>query len=260
MSFEYDITCEHAGVALERVRYYPRQLMDSNTLTVAHDYHLHKARQHNRMLHGWGVVCGFEVKANPSEKNPMRVTVCPGYALSPQGDVIEINTSVNFDLASGVQTSPDPCANTMPCPPVGQTATGDEDRVYYLVVRYSECYSRPERVPPAGCGCDETACEYARIRDGFELKLLLDLPESHQRAAETDDAWCREIKRWANSDDRGPAPIPPCPSCTEVPWVVLAGIRIPLEATSPITDQDINYKGRRVLYSVTALQTMVRCV
>ena len=177
-----------------------------------------------------------------------------------KGDVIEINTSVNFDLASGVQTSPDPCANTMPCPPVGQTATGDEDRVYYLVVRYSECYSRPERVPPAGCGCDETACEYARIRDGFELKLLLDLPESHQRAAETDDAWCREIKRWANSDDRGPAPIPPCPSCTEVPWVVLAGIRIPLEATSPITDQDINYKGRRVLYSVTALQTMVRCV
>ena len=259
MSFEYDITCEHAGVALERVRYYPRQLMDSNTLTVAHDYHLHKARQHNRMSHGWGVVCGFEVKPNPVENKPWRVAVCPGHALTPQGDAIEVGSSVEFDLATGVQTSPDPCANASPCPPVGQTAGNEEDRIYYLVVRYTECYSRPERVPPAGCDCDETVCEYARIRDGFELKLLSELPETHKLAAKADDVWCKEIKRWAKSDVPGPAPVPPCPPWSDEPWVVLARVRLPLEATSAITGQDISYSDRRVLYSVSALQTFIQC-
>lgn len=258
MSTQSCITCE--PLTLERVRYYPRQLIDANTLTTDQVYTREKLRRHNRMLHGWGVVCGLDVKANPNDKQPWRVTVCPGYALAPQGDAIDIPAEVNFDLATGVQTSSDPCASAAPCPPVGNVSAEGDGRFLYLAARYTECYSRPERVPPAGCGCDETACEYARIRDGFELKLLQALPESHQRADAADEAWCEQVKRWSRSDIPGPAPVPPCPECSDGPWVVVARIRLPEKAGAVVGEQHVSYQGRRVLYSVSALQTVVGCL
>jgi len=45
----------------------------------------------------------------------------------------------------------------------------------YIAVRYAECLSRPTR-SSAGCGCDESVCEYSRVRDSFEIKLLWKLP------------------------------------------------------------------------------------
>ena len=254
------LNCAVPGAVLERVRYYPRQLIDANTLTTDQEYERHKARQHNRLLHGWGVVCGLKVKANPNDKHPWRVAVCPGFALAPQGDAIEVSMPVDFDLATGTPSSQDPCASASPCPPLGNVVEEADERFAYLAVRYTECYSRPERVPSAGCGCDESACEYARIRDGFELKVLFDLPESHRRAAEADEAWCQQIKRWARPDEQGPAPVPPCPECSGDPWVVIARIQLPQKAEAPIDERRIGYEGRRVLYGATALWTIVRCV
>jgi hypothetical protein len=245
---------------LERVRYYARQLVDANTLTTDQQHTLQKARQHNRMLHGSGVVCGLQIMPSPTDKHPWHITIYPGYALSPQGDAIYVNTPVDFDLATGVQTSQDPCANAMPCPPVGQTTShGDDNRFVYLTARYTECYSRPERVPSAGCGCDETACEYARIRESFELQLTNEMPESHLRAAAADEEWCKEVRRWVRSDIPGPAPVPPCPECSDDPRVVVARINLPQQAETPISERNISYQGRRVLYSVSTLHILARC-
>jgi hypothetical protein len=187
------------------------------------------------------------------------VTVCPGYALSPQGDAIDVHSPFDFDLATGTPTASDPCARVSPCPPVGDVAAGGDEHLLYLAVRYTECYSRPERVPLAGCGCDESSCEYARIRDGLELKVLLELPVSHAQAATADEAWCEQIKQWWGSKKPGPAPVPPCADCSDDPWVVIARIRVPGTAQSAIDDSRIGYEGRRALYSTTALQTLVRC-
>jgi hypothetical protein len=246
--------CDAPGGVLERVRYYPRQLIDASTLTTDQDYVRYKARQHNRMLHGWGVVCGLEVRPNPTDQQPWRIKVCPGYALTPQGDGIDVRTALDFDLATGTQSSQDPCANALPCPPIGAVAAGTEERVLYFAARYTECLSRPERVSLSGCGCDESACEYARIRDGLELKVLFALPESHRRAAAADQAWCEQLERWAESKEPGPAPVPPCPECPDEPWVVLARIRVPPKAGGAIDASWIGYEGRRVVYSVAALR------
>jgi hypothetical protein len=252
--------CAAEGAALERVRYYPRQLIDATTLTTDQEYMRYKAREHNRLVHGWGVVCGLQIKPASNDVHPWQVTVCPGYALSPQGDAITIASAVEFDLATGMPTSIDPCAGAMPCPPIDQATLQSEDRYLYLAARYTECYTRPERVLPAGCSCDESVCEYARIRDGFELKALFALPDSHQRAAAADKVWCEEIKRWSRAKEPGPAPVPVCPECVDDPWVVLARIQLPDSVKAAISPRAISYDGRRVLYSVTALQTMVRCI
>jgi hypothetical protein len=259
MSVEPNLNCDPQGGILERVRYYPRQLVTASVLTTDQDYLRRKARQRNRLLHGWGVVCGLEVKANPSDQQPLRVTVCPGYALDALGEEILVPEPVAFDLATGSNTSSDPCTGATPCPPAATASANGEGRFVYLAARYKECYSRPERVPPAACGCDETACEYARIREGFELKPLSALPESHRRAAAADAAWCEQIKGWAKSKDPGPPPVPPCPECASDAWVVLARIRIPQKAGAAVEAGDIAYEGRRVCYGVSALQTLVGC-
>ena len=52
-------------VKLERVHYFPRQLLTVADMTTDQNYFLEKLRRHNRFLHGWGVVCGLEVIAAP---------------------------------------------------------------------------------------------------------------------------------------------------------------------------------------------------
>ena len=46
---------------LERARYYSRQLMTADDMTVDQEYFQEKQRRHNRFLHGWGIVCGLDI-------------------------------------------------------------------------------------------------------------------------------------------------------------------------------------------------------
>jgi hypothetical protein len=162
------------------------------------DYFRQKLRRHNRFLHGWGVVCGLTVVAPVKSDPPWQVTICPGYAVTPQGDEVLLNDPVTLDIALGKQ-DPEPCCEPWPCPPPSTHAGGkghDKRQVVYIAIRYAECQSRPVRVHPAGCGCDESGCEYSRIRDGYEIKVLLDLPQSHITAA-TEDATLRAMLKAA---------------------------------------------------------------
>ncbi len=40
------------GAGLERVHYFPRQLITANDMTAEQDYFRQKQRRHNRFLHG----------------------------------------------------------------------------------------------------------------------------------------------------------------------------------------------------------------
>jgi outer membrane protein OmpA-like peptidoglycan-associated protein len=210
----------------ERVRYFPRQLLTADDMRAEQEYLREKQRRHNRFLHGWGVVCGLEV-VKPGEKDPKwQVTVCPGYVLTPQGDEILVTDKIKFDVQTKLQ-SPEPCAVRWSCPPEEQPPPDTKQKTLYLAIRYIECNSRPVRVHPTGCGCDEAACEYSRVRDSFELKALWKLPDSHVK------------------ESRKPGHIVPCPPWTDDPWVVLATITLPKDESTAVTD--ISYKDRRHL-------------
>src|SRR5262247_3109912 len=124
ISSQTSTCCAAEGSALERVRYYPRQLLTAYDMDQEQQYFRQKARRHNRFLHGWGVVCGLEVKASPEKGHPWQVVVCPGYAVSPQGDEIWVGEAAMLDLATGAQATPDPCADAWPCPPTGTMPGG----------------------------------------------------------------------------------------------------------------------------------------
>src|SRR4051812_8422797 len=90
--------CTQTGRAgsLERARYFARQLLSADDLTADQQYLQARLRRHNRLLHGWGVVCGAGVRAVPSKD--WTVVVEPGYLHGPQGDDMLIDECVEVDL------------------------------------------------------------------------------------------------------------------------------------------------------------------
>jgi hypothetical protein len=199
---------------LERTRYYAGQLVGPDDLTEDQRYFRERLRRHNRLLHGWGVVCGARVRAGD---DPCAVVVEPGYALAPQGDEILIDREVAVDLceedAGGDAVgcaAPDPwCGGVRVERPLG--------RPLYVAIRHAECDTRPVPTWGAGCDCEEAGCEYSRTRDSFAIRVLTELPESHR-----DGATAGLGQALSCPEGRPPA----CPACPQEPWVVLATVTL----------------------------------
>jgi hypothetical protein len=235
------VTCAPGGPAsLERVRFFQRQLVTAVDLNQAHDYLVARFRRHNRMMHGWGVVCGCEVTPGPDDYT---VIIQPGYVLGPQGDEIVVDGPLTVDLrregldgnaAGSCDDVSDPWCS-------GVQVERQAGTPLYLAVAYAECPSHPVRVQPAGCGCDDGQCEYSRIRDGFAIRVLETLPASHAGLA--------------NKPPGLTACPRPCPDCITEPWVVLAQITLHGRTIAP-KDIDNNTYRR---YAVSFANIWFRC-
>jgi hypothetical protein len=81
--------------ALERVRYFDGMVLGVNDFEQEQTYCRTKARRHNRLLHGWGIVTGLEV--TPLGSSGGQVSVAPGYALDPCGNEIIIGAPAIVD-------------------------------------------------------------------------------------------------------------------------------------------------------------------
>ncbi|WP_280412771.1 hypothetical protein [Nocardia asiatica] len=199
---------------LERPRYFPRQLMTPDDLTLEAEYFRNRLRRHNIYLHGWGVVCGAlvcPVRTNgDSNPTPWVVQVQPGYILGPFGDEIVIERACEVSLRVGTTGHTDEFSD----PWCTETYAENPEGPRYIAVRYREIPTRPVRAQPAGCGCDETQCEYSRYRDGYEIGILDACPDSH-------------TERPAAAGDNNPT----CPTIPDSPWVVLAKVNLTSDGT-----------------------------
>src|SRR5260370_20123030 len=90
-------SCAPDTSGLERVNYFPRQIMTVDDMVTEADYFREKLRRHNRYLHGWGVVCGLDVSPAPTA-GAATVQIGGGYALDPYGDEIYVGDPVLLDL------------------------------------------------------------------------------------------------------------------------------------------------------------------
>jgi len=208
---------------LERVRYFPRQLMTAEDMRTEQSYFVERMRRHNRLLHGWGIICGLQVLPDATADQPWRVKVCPGSACAASGDEIHVPRPVWFDLAS----PPDPTdADCLPCPcppgpPIGSSAKGPS--THYLAVRYLCRPAHPVRTGHSNCGCGD-GCETSRLRDDFELGLLtaLEGPYAPERTKEESE-WLKKFKAKLHNATTllGLPTRPDCPQ-SDYPWVILA--------------------------------------
>lgn len=207
-----DVCAGCAPVGLERTRYFARQLVGPDDLTQDQLYFREKLRRHNRLLHGWGIVCGARVR----RESDCEAVVEAGYLLGPWGDEIVIPQQVTVDVChedlDGNAVSPCSDAKDPWCSDV-HVDRGANARVF-IAVRHAECRTRPVRSSPGGCGCDETACEYSRTRDAFAIKVLPRLPSTYAESM-TSPAFEDVV---FGCDGRA------CPPCPTEPWVILADV------------------------------------
>jgi hypothetical protein len=228
----HDLCDDPAG--LERTRFFARQLVGPEDFTQDQRYFREKHRRHNRMLHGWGVVCGVAVTpaadANGAPQ-PYVVCVAPGYVLGPYGDEILVDQATPFDVrrvADDVRGGCPPPVDPW-CAPVH--ADRDPDKTLYLAIRYDECPTRPVQTE-SGCGCG-SECEYSRIVDGFTLGVLDELPDVYASEAaggdddKGDDRFLHHVRCTPDLRKNGR----PCPPCPTSPWVILADLRVGRDGT-----------------------------
>ena len=232
-----------ANGLLERPRYFPRQLITPAEMTLEQNYFRDKMRRHNRLLHGWGVVCGAKVCLSPkpdkSDAEPWKVAAHPGYILDPFGNEIMIDRERVVDLRTEglISVCGEPAGEVADpwCSDVFVRRKEEgEDITLYVAVKYREVLTRPVRVQPAGCGCSDMQCEFSRFCDGYEIGVLKRCPESHENPPPVD---LQELVTGRLLD---------CPECPTDPWVVLAKVR--LNSDGVIQEID-NCSCRRIVIS-----------
>lgn len=232
-------TCE--STIAELPRYYPRQLITPEDLTLEQDYFRDRLRRHNRLLHGWGVVCGALVCPVTTKDaqgvvsvNTWQVHIQPGYILGPYGDEIILDCTRTVDLrTNGVSgVTGDPCID-VPDPWCSQVTVPRNTGPLYIAVKYKQSMMRPVRVQPIGCGCDDNTCECSRWHDGYEIGILPCCPDAGLKPPDP--------KTLIGGD------IPVCPDCPPQPWVVLAAMQV--ESDGTITSID-NCACRRLVVSL----------
>ena len=199
--------------ALQRPEYSSGKYLGSQDLGTEQRYRLQRSRRHNRHLHGWGVVCGLWVVPAGDATRPWQVQVCPGFALGPHGDEIEVSTPAPVSIHDYLWRRP-----------LNVRAMN----IAYVGIRYAERQMRPVPAKPLGCSCEETIYQPARIKDGFQIDILWTLPA----------AIAEQIFDICESG------IAPCSECPDSPYVLLARIRLPVHESDPIGYCHIEHWGR----------------
>jgi hypothetical protein len=147
-----------------RLRYFFGQRLGVVDLADEQSYLVGKQRFHNQRLHGAGVLCGLRAERYPSSRNarPTDPTtllrVRRGAALDACGREIVVGWDQCIDVAAWHAQHP-------------TAGTGSTLRLW-VGLCYRECPSDPAPAPRDPCGCEAGGCEFARVREGFELKLL----------------------------------------------------------------------------------------
>jgi hypothetical protein len=190
---------------IERPLYFQGLVLTARDFVDEQNYFRQKLRRHNRLLHGWGVVCGLRV--TPA-KDGCAVIVSPGYALDPCGDEILVEEEVplrlpiqGHDVVDELSRSP---VEEAVCP----------DGAWYVAIRYAEIPT--QFVPVLGEPGETNGMQPSRVRETYELCALATSPALPPNSVA------------GKQRGRRPAAVdcPPCPPDPGERWVVLAEVRV----------------------------------
>ena len=207
----------------KRINYFSGQLLTVDDFKEEQSYHREKIKQHNRYLHGFGVVCGLWVVPTDPAK-PRAVVVEPGLALDSWGREIVVPEPIEFKLSK----------------------RGRRTDSVYLVLEYREGPLEPVPVPDF----DGEEGTYNRIRETYRLALRRKPPEVTYNVSRQLCDLVIKGKRQVMGADRLHAMLcelvsQPCPPSGPDPAITLARINLPVR--NPITTSDIDNCSHRHL-------------
>jgi hypothetical protein len=159
-------TCVVPPAEFVRLRYFFGQRLGVVDLADEQSYLVGKQHFHNLRAHGVGVLCGlraerYVVPQGSGAGTPTTLLrVCRGAALDGCGREIIVGWDQCIDVAAWYAQHP------------AASGGGGPSFRLWVALCYRECPSDPAPAPRDPCGCDAGGCEFARIHEGFELKLL----------------------------------------------------------------------------------------
>lgn len=208
---------------LERNNFFRGMLLTEEDFQNEQHYFLERFKRLNRNMWGSGVVCGLELK--PAEAG-MTLKIMPGMALDCQGNVIELTGCETVDLSHLCCKPPaDECDN-------GE-AQGDTVTVY-IGIKYKETPFKRVPVYDPAADCDNRACEYSRLNDGYCVVIKDSCDQKDccadvlvKRQGQTDvQAFCESTVKCA-------------PSCTCSDCVVMLG-KVEVQCQKEVVTVDHN--------------------
>jgi hypothetical protein len=227
--------------SFERNNYYHGKFMTVRDFRDEQCYFNQKRWLINRMVNGWGVVCGLDVKMHP--KKDMSVIVTPGLAIDCLGR--EILVSVEKEVSLKPEESE--CHK--------KETELDETLVICLV--YKKCKTEAISLPPQGnCNLKER-CEFNRIMDSFHIytrrKADICMDDLHEKICPLDYK-NKTIHEYLSEKLKEKCPsCPECPKKTEIPCLILAEISK--------TDENfvIDQSKRKLVYGNPLLYDLIDC-
>jgi hypothetical protein len=221
----------------DRLNYFYGQLLGARDFRLEQDFFREKLRLHNRCLHGYGVVCGLEVRPCGG---PVK---CPDPVWDPHGHYHSIADTPDPKSARAGQTAPhDPvliridCGFALDCDgnelvvrspiviDIRDVHKGDATRPLYVTLCYCEHPIEPVR-PVVTDACGGAPCAHGKVRETVRVRVT--------REAPADDDRCD----------------PCCEPCTS-DCVLLARID-PFDWDVALTDQDVHNEVRRYIGEYT---------
>lgn len=225
----------------ERNNYFHGKMLSARDLRKEQEYFNEKRRLINRMILGWGIVCGLEVCLEGD-----CLVVKPGLALDCCGRELLV--------CEREALHPNRIAEALGVEPGGHS----EPIPWALRLEYRECKSEPVKLP--SCNHTESGQEYNRIRDEYRLSIrhLKDAcPVDHS------DDCCPydDLKHTPSIHKTLVEKSHQCPKCKECECVLLAtgtlGIK-PGQGFQIHLAEDF-WKYRRIVYTNSALAGLVHC-
>jgi hypothetical protein len=215
-------------MGLKRPYYEAGHYLAANDLVAEQQYRAQRLRRHRRHLHGYGVVCGLQVVPAKDPSRPWAVFVCPGYALGPWGDEIDVAAATSIDIRDYLWMQPFVASTAVPT------------KVVHVAIRYREEAVTPVPAGGAVCGCDDSVSSPSRIRDGFQVSVLWAAPEPLSALP----SLCADA-------------VTPCTVCPTSPYVMLARIMLPAGESDLIRSDHIDNSVRQLVSSTTLLQAQL---
>jgi hypothetical protein len=121
-------------VSVKRVHYFDHQFLKEQDFHAEQAYHREMRHRHNRLLHGWGVVEGLEIKHKGRE-----VTIEPGMAIDKEGREIVLFKPATREVSS-------------------------LDSPFYLALGYKDAYEESDRHRSGGID------DYIRVTESHEIE------------------------------------------------------------------------------------------
>ncbi len=234
--------------AFVRNRYFYGKLLDVYHFELEQNYLNAKRWLLNRLVTGYGVICGLDVQAGEDGRS---VVVLPGLAIDKWGREIIVPT------ASKPLALP-PLPPATPEAPSADHPASDcncDEHWIHLVICYHECLSDP--VPALGGDCDQNGmCSPGSVRERYELEFK----EGKLPAV---DVSCSVPDLVAGTAINYPALAQYvsglCPDCPDDPCMALANIHLP-DSAGVLASGSIDIAVRPIVYTNDLLHDLLVCL